>query len=443
MVARYRKRFIDQAVRSRFSIKYINTQDLCRYYKLDFWGQLHRNLKRNKKLSIKLYSRRLRLSKRAWRAKQMRSGRFELLKLDNQRFQPRKRVPRYFSIIHNKERFRLYWQLSEHSLRHLMLQPSFSGHQRYVLGSVAHRFAARIDQFLFANRFTATLQDARRLLQRAVFTVNGHLIRRTDQQINFMDLLEFRTETALQLFRRHRYLWLRRLSLSLVSAFQSRWRLLWRKRKTLLKPRSRRSRFKPKWFRTLRIFKRFRREEMEFLFRRPNPRKFLYRQKRVFRDIVNSLRGAGYRLNASKFTPTFWLAFGRYVARRLANVVPKVQWGWRKKRDNLISREILQTSFLTWAKSFVHRSTQNIQMNVGFNFFRGARGSIKLRPKLPGQLFYETPFFIFFLKVPRRTYLPCRASSVLVASSYVRTRLRRAFHESDIARVRPFVACVL
>jgi hypothetical protein len=443
MLAPYKKRFIDQAVRSRFITRHVNVQDLCRYYKLDFWGALHRNLDKGKKLSVKLYGRRLRLSKRAWRAKQMKSGRFELLKLDDQRFKPRKRIPRYFSVIHNKERFRLYWRLSEQSLRHMILKPSFSGHQRYALGNVTHRFAARIDQFLFANRFAATLEDARILLKKAVFVVNGHLVRRADQQLGFMDLLEFRTGSSVEYFRSQRRAWFRRLSISLVDIFQKRFHLLRRKKRTLLKARSRRSRFKLKWFRTLRLFRRFRRDEMEFIFRTPNSRRFFHNQGKVLRYLVDVMRGLGENLKAINFAVVDWLAMGRYVARNLLNVTPKVQLPRKNKINNLISKGVVLKSLISWAGSFVGRAQQSINLNVGTNFFRTAKDGIRLRPILRGQLFYENPFFILFLKAPRRTYLPCRASAKLVASSYVRTRLRQAFLESDVFKVRTFTACVL
>src|SRR5689334_21257753 len=105
----------------------VSHQDLCRYYKVDFWASLFRTLRVKDKLAHKLFRRRLRRPKRFYRLNKARACRFEVLKLDDYRFVPRNKIPAYFHRIHNMERFRLYFGFTELGLRNFFMPKRRSG----------------------------------------------------------------------------------------------------------------------------------------------------------------------------------------------------------------------------------------------------------------------------------------------------------------------------
>ena len=203
----------------------ISYQDVCRFYKKDFWGVLksyyissyrltrvvfkrvhnrkfrirhrkrrYRRLRRQVKFSRhrgKSYAKRKRFSKYAVnRRKFVRSkisrrffkkfffyNRFELLKLDTRRYVRKKRFPKSIFRFHNKERLRLYFlDLGEHSLRYYLMS-LFKARKNFKdkVSHVFEHFGARLDHLLYLTKFTPSLFHSRVFLSKGWFLVNNKI----------------------------------------------------------------------------------------------------------------------------------------------------------------------------------------------------------------------------------------------------------------------------
>jgi len=204
-------------------------QDVCRFYKKDFWGYLKafylnnyrlskiifKRVRRNRRFRVsrrrrikhrlrrkvsfkierrfKRYKRRLRLRFAAKRKKFVRSrvarrffkrfffnNRYELLKLDTRRYVRKKRLPKSIFRFHNKERLRLYFlDMGEHSLRYYLMNLFKSGKNFSTkISHVFEHFGSRLDHLLYLTKFAPTLFHARYFLSNGWIVINNKVVRK-------------------------------------------------------------------------------------------------------------------------------------------------------------------------------------------------------------------------------------------------------------------------
>lgn len=416
-------------------------QDLSRFYRTDFWGHLHRFLLHHRRLSHRLFRRRLRRSRRWQRASLLRAGRFELIKLDDQPFLARKRIAAHHFIVHNKERFRFYWGLTEMGLRHWMLASRISGGRYLEPGQKywSTSLSARLDQFFFAHRFAPTLHHAQFLLRRALFTLNGHLVPSFFSTVARYDYLTFRSPSAFMIYRRWRQRWLRVLQRRLLRFFRIHV-LLWRRRiKNVNRRRGRRSRFKIERFPGFRNVRRYRQSLVRSLIRFPRVRlplaRFILVRAGWWRAVRQFLSGQNFTpvnlfraLRKALHTAQLPVVFPRIPSHRF-------QFFFNHRRSWV--RRWLSTHYAQWARKLVDQNHRLVRQTVGSDFVQGLRRRLHLGPRFRDHWLVTRPLFmLFFLGTPARTFYPARGDMVSALTASGRVRLRRLFRRSAVVRHR-------
>lgn len=160
----------------------VTKQDVCRYYKEDFWGELIKEKQVRKHLNRTIFGKPFK-SRRA--QKNYRSSRFEVIKLDNRRFQKKRRIPKSVIRHHNVEKVRLYYSnMDEYGLRaFIMLQ---RGHvsptgNKFREGMTIHdRLGYRLDHLIFLLNWAPTLSEARKKIINGYFQINKFIPKRYD-----------------------------------------------------------------------------------------------------------------------------------------------------------------------------------------------------------------------------------------------------------------------
>jgi hypothetical protein len=186
----------------------VTKQDVCRYYKEDFWGELIKERRVKKHLNRTIFGKPFR-SRRA--QKNYRSSRFEVIKLDNRRFQKKRRIPKSVIRHHNVEKVRLYYfNMDEYGLRaFIMLQRRHykpSGN-KFSQGMTIHdRLGYRLDHLIFLLNWAPTLSEARRKITNGYFQINKFIPQRYD----FVPILGDELKVRLR-FKQATFRYLRRI----------------------------------------------------------------------------------------------------------------------------------------------------------------------------------------------------------------------------------------
>jgi len=149
----------------------VSKQDVCRFYKEDFWGELSRRYRVQSRLAYFLFGRP--------RYRQFRTSRFEVLRLDTRRYQRRRRLTRSQIRFLNMEKARLYFlDLGYHALRHMLMVHRKSG--RHPGGRWSDRFVTfrdqltlRFDHLVFLSGLAQSLGQARRFIEKGFFKINN------------------------------------------------------------------------------------------------------------------------------------------------------------------------------------------------------------------------------------------------------------------------------
>jgi len=154
----------------------VNKQDVCRFYKEDFWGELR--IRRNVYARINkfLFGRKKR--------KFDNSTRFDVIKLDNTRFKRRKRLTKEEIRYIQKEKIKHYFlNLSEYGLRAILLRTKSiktSKGQNYRERNVRDAFTNRLDHLIFSFGWATSLGHARTLIKKGAIQVNHFIPTRID-----------------------------------------------------------------------------------------------------------------------------------------------------------------------------------------------------------------------------------------------------------------------
>jgi ribosomal protein S4 len=156
------------------AVQLVSKQDVCRFYREDFWGELGRRYCVRSRLAYFLFGRP--------RYKQFRTSRFEVLRLDTRRYQRRRRLTRSQIRFLNMEKARLYFlDLGYHALRHMLMGQSRTG--RHPRGRWSDRFVTfrdqltlRFDHLVFLSGLAQSLGQARRFVEKGFFKINNAYI---------------------------------------------------------------------------------------------------------------------------------------------------------------------------------------------------------------------------------------------------------------------------
>jgi ribosomal protein S4 len=151
-------------------------QDVCRFYKEDFWGELRIRKNVYARINKFLFGRKKR--------KFDNSTRFDVIKLDNKRFKRRKRLTKEQIRFIQKEKIKHYFlNLSEYGLRSILLRTKAiksSKGQNYKDRNLRDAFTIRLDHLIFSFGWATSLGHARALIKKGAIQVNHFIPTRID-----------------------------------------------------------------------------------------------------------------------------------------------------------------------------------------------------------------------------------------------------------------------
>lgn len=151
-------------------------QDICRYYKEDFWGELRNRKNVYANINKVVFGRKKR--------KYDNSTRFDVIKLDNKKYKRRKRLTKKQIRFLQKEKIKHYFlNLSEYSLRSMLLRTKaikLSKGQNYKDRNVHDAFTTRLDHLVFTFGWSTSLGQARVLIKKGAIQVNRFIPTRID-----------------------------------------------------------------------------------------------------------------------------------------------------------------------------------------------------------------------------------------------------------------------
>jgi len=427
----------------------VSKQDLCRYYKVDFWGTTFRSFRARDRLAYALFGRRTRRPKRYYFANQARAGRFEVLKLDDNRFIPHKKIPPHFYAIHNKERFRLYFGFTELGLRSFFLQKRHSGlrFKSFIYQPTATFFRNRPDQLLFSLGLASSPLAARELLRRSVFLINGQTFFPTNTPLHPLDLITLSSGGA-TLFWRLRLNYLRTLRRRFFQMFVQRFLRLRRTRSFLLRRLANpRAVFNLERFRSHRRFRYFHRTELNLLFGAPgayvSQRKDVYNRRfsvlldSFYRSILAGNSGHGRMVVRSRFA-----AFFRGVVtlakqdRQSKNVVFDLENLFdffsqtHPVEQRVMAARLVGISFQRIAHRLLANRRRFFYLRLGTVFLATLKSYVFLRRQLRGLLINWTPFFMMALGPVTKSFYPCSRQLKRFSTTYQQKRARRILEKT-------------
>jgi ribosomal protein S4 len=158
------------------AIYFGSKQDICRYYKEDFWGELRNRKNVYANINKFVFGRKKR--------KYDNSTRFDVIKLDNKKYKRRKRLTKKQIRFLQKEKIKHYFlNLSEHSLRSMLLRTrtiKVSKGQNFKDRNVHDAFTTRLDHLVFTFGWAMSLGQARVLIKKGAIQVNRFIPSRID-----------------------------------------------------------------------------------------------------------------------------------------------------------------------------------------------------------------------------------------------------------------------
>jgi hypothetical protein len=209
----------------------VTKQDVCRFYKEDFWGELIRVRDYKKHLNRVVFGKPFK-SRRARR--NYRSTKFEVIKMDNRRYKKRRRIPKSVIRHHNIEKVRLYYcNIDEFGVRaFIMLQrDKFNPGKKFAEDITVHdRLGYRLDHIIFLLNWASTLSDARRRITAGYYQVNRFIPKRYDFVPVVGDELLVRPPFKQLTFRHLKKLRFKRL-LNFYNLNKARYTAIWSKKR--------------------------------------------------------------------------------------------------------------------------------------------------------------------------------------------------------------------